>query len=51
MIGKQIVLAAVAIIAMDLNAAEAVALAFAAFIWWRWVQEDVLGRRRSPRPR
>lgn len=25
--------------------------AFAAFVWWRWVQEDVLGRRRSPRPR
>jgi cytochrome oxidase assembly protein ShyY1 len=25
--------------------------AFAGFIWWRWVQEDVLGRRRSPRPR
>jgi surfeit locus 1 family protein len=25
--------------------------AFGAFIWWRWVQEDVLGRRSSPRPR
>jgi surfeit locus 1 family protein len=25
--------------------------AFAAFVWWRWVQEDILGRRRSPRPR
>jgi cytochrome oxidase assembly protein ShyY1 len=25
--------------------------AFAAFIWWRWVQEDVLGRMSSPRPR
>jgi cytochrome oxidase assembly protein ShyY1 len=25
--------------------------AFAVFIWWRWVQEDVLGRRASPRPR
>jgi surfeit locus 1 family protein len=25
--------------------------AFAVFIWWRWVQEDVLGRGRSPRPR
>jgi cytochrome oxidase assembly protein ShyY1 len=24
--------------------------AFAAFVWWRWVQEDVLGRR-SPAPR
>jgi len=24
--------------------------AFAAFVWWRWVQEDVLGRR-SPRAR
>ena len=25
--------------------------AFAVFVWWRWVQEDVLGRRSSPRPR
>ncbi|MGC4109811.1 MAG: SURF1 family protein [Nocardioides sp.] len=28
--------------------------AFAAFVWWRWLQEDVLGRRpsrRSPAPR
>ena len=25
--------------------------AFAIFMWWRWVQEDVLGRRPSPRPR
>jgi cytochrome oxidase assembly protein ShyY1 len=25
--------------------------AFAVFVWWRWIQEDVLGRRRSPRPR
>jgi cytochrome oxidase assembly protein ShyY1 len=25
--------------------------AFAAFVWWRWLQEDVLGRKRSPRPR
>lgn len=25
--------------------------AFAMFVWWRWVQEDVLGRERSPRPR
>ena len=25
--------------------------AFAAFIWWRWIQEDVLGRRSSPGPR
>jgi cytochrome oxidase assembly protein ShyY1 len=25
--------------------------AFAAFMWWRWVQEDILGRRRSPDPR
>ena len=25
--------------------------AFAVFIWWRWVQEDVLGRRSSPEPR
>ncbi len=25
--------------------------AFAVFIWWRWVQEDVLGRRRSHGPR
>jgi surfeit locus 1 family protein len=25
--------------------------AFAAFVWWRWVQEDILGRRRSPPPR
>ena len=25
--------------------------AFAVFMWWRWVQEEVLGRRRSPRPR
>ena len=22
--------------------------AFAIFMWWRWLQEDVLGRRRSP---
>ena len=22
--------------------------AFAVFVWWRWIQEDVLGRRRSP---
>jgi cytochrome oxidase assembly protein ShyY1 len=25
--------------------------AFAAFIWWRWIQEDVLRRRSSPRAR
>jgi surfeit locus 1 family protein len=25
--------------------------AFAAFIWWRWVQEDVLERRTPPEPR
>jgi cytochrome oxidase assembly protein ShyY1 len=25
--------------------------AFAVFMWWRWVQEEVLGRRSSPRPR
>jgi surfeit locus 1 family protein len=25
--------------------------AFAIFMWWRWLEEDVLGRRRSPRPR
>jgi cytochrome oxidase assembly protein ShyY1 len=25
--------------------------AFALFVWWRWIQEDVLRRRRSPRPR
>jgi surfeit locus 1 family protein len=25
--------------------------AFAMFMWWRWVQEDVLGHRRSPGPR
>ena len=25
--------------------------AFAIFMWWRWLQEDVLGRRPSPRPR
>lgn len=25
--------------------------AFALFVWWRWLQEDVLGRRRSPRSR
>jgi cytochrome oxidase assembly protein ShyY1 len=24
---------------------------FAVFMWWRWLQEDVLGRRSSPRPR
>lgn len=24
--------------------------AFAVFMWWRWLQEDVLGRRPSPRP-
>jgi cytochrome oxidase assembly protein ShyY1 len=24
---------------------------FAVFMWWRWLQEDVLGRGRSPRPR
>jgi surfeit locus 1 family protein len=24
--------------------------AFAVFVWWRWLQEDVLGRRPSPRP-
>jgi len=22
---------------------------FAIFMWWRWLQEDVLGRRPSPR--
>jgi cytochrome oxidase assembly protein ShyY1 len=25
--------------------------AFAIFMWWRWLQEDVLGHGRSPRPR
>ena len=25
--------------------------AFAIFMWWRWLQEDVLGRRSSPGPR
>jgi surfeit locus 1 family protein len=25
--------------------------AFAVFMWWRWIEEDVLGRRPSPRPR
>ena len=25
--------------------------AFAVFMWWRWLVEDVLGRRSSPRPR
>jgi cytochrome oxidase assembly protein ShyY1 len=25
--------------------------AFAVFMWWRWVQEEILGRRTSPRPR
>ena len=25
--------------------------AFAVFMWWRWLEEDVLGRRPSPRPR
>jgi cytochrome oxidase assembly protein ShyY1 len=25
--------------------------AFAVFMWWRWVEEEILGRRRSPRPR
>jgi cytochrome oxidase assembly protein ShyY1 len=25
--------------------------AFAVFMWWRWLEEDVRGRRRSPRPR
>jgi surfeit locus 1 family protein len=25
--------------------------AFAVFMWWRWLEEDVLGRRASPRPR
>ena len=25
--------------------------AFAIFMWWRWLQEDVLGRRPSPGPR
>jgi surfeit locus 1 family protein len=25
--------------------------AFAIFMWWRWVQEEILGRRPSPRPR
>jgi surfeit locus 1 family protein len=25
--------------------------AFAIFMWWRWLQEDVLGHRPSPRPR
>jgi hypothetical protein len=24
--------------------------AFAAFVWWRWVQEDVLGHRRPSDP-
>jgi cytochrome oxidase assembly protein ShyY1 len=24
--------------------------AFAVFVWWRWLQEDVLGRRRPPAP-
>lgn len=24
---------------------------FAVFMWWRWVQEEILGRKRSPRPR
>ncbi len=25
--------------------------AFAVFMWWRWLEEDVRGRRRSPAPR
>jgi surfeit locus 1 family protein len=25
--------------------------AFAVFVWWRWITEDVLGRRASPGPR
>ncbi|HEX5203651.1 MAG TPA: SURF1 family protein [Actinoplanes sp.] len=25
--------------------------AFALFMWWRWVEEEILGRRSSPRPR
>jgi cytochrome oxidase assembly protein ShyY1 len=25
--------------------------AFALFMWWRWLREDVLGRRASPPPR
>ena len=25
--------------------------AFALFMWWRWVEEDILGRSGSPRPR
>jgi cytochrome oxidase assembly protein ShyY1 len=23
--------------------------AFAVFMWWRWLEEEVLGRKRSPR--
>ncbi len=25
--------------------------AFGVFMWWRWIQEEILGRRPSPRPR
>jgi hypothetical protein len=25
--------------------------AFALFMWWRWVEEEILGRKPSPRPR